>query len=215
MNDSNLPRIDRRTAIKWMLTASAGMALAPHLGLGQVVSAAAVTSGYGTDPNLLKTYQPGELWPLTFSPLQRQTAAVLCDVIIPADATSPAASSLGVHDFVDEWVSAPYPAQLADRPVILEGLDWLHTESQHRFGQSFANLILRQQKAICGDVCYEPAAKPEFKRAAIFFNRFRDLTAGGFYTTPEGMKDIRYTGNVALEKFDGPPAELIAKLGLA
>lgn len=215
MNEPLFPRLDRRTAIKWMITASAGLALAPQLNFGQTVSSAVDAKGYGTDPNLLKTYQPGELWPLTFTPLQRDTAATLCDVIIPADSQSPSASALGVHDFIDEWVSAPYPVQQADRPLILEGLDWLHGETQRRFGLSFTNAIQRQRTAICDEICYEPKAKPELKRAAAFFNRFRDLTAGGFYTTPEGMKDIRYVGNVPLVTFDGPPPELIAKLGLA
>ena len=58
-------------------------------------------------------------------------------------------------------------------------------------------------------------ATPEFQPAARFFKRFRDLTAGGFYTTPEGMKDIGYTGNVPLPEFAGPPPEVLAKLGLA
>jgi hypothetical protein len=215
MNDSTLPRIDRRTAIKWMLTASASIALAPHLTLAQTVSGWTNVGGYGTDPDLLKTYKPGDVWPLTFTALQRETAAALCDVIIPADAQSPSASSLNVHDFVDEWVSAPYPAQQADRALIMNGLDWIEAEARRRFEISFSNLIGRQKTAICDDICYEPNAKPEYKQAAMFFNRFRDLTAGGFYTTPEGMKDIRYIGNVPLAKFDGPPAELIAKLGLA
>jgi hypothetical protein len=29
------------------------------------------------------------------------------------------------------------------------------------------------------------------------------------------MKDIGYVGNVALEKFEGPPPEVLKKLGLA
>ena len=172
-------------------------------------------NGYGTDPNLLKTYNPGDIWPLTFNSEQRQTAAALCDVIIPADGKSPSASAVGVHDFVDEWISAPYPANVDDRKVILEGLTWIEAESQKRFGQRFVNTIGRQKTAICDDICYEPKAKPEFKTAAKFFARFRNVTAGGFYTTPEGMKDIGYIGNVPLEKFEGPPPELIKKLGLA
>ena len=56
---------------------------------------------------------------------------------------------------------------------------------------------------------------PQFADAAKFFAKFRDLTAGGFYTTPVGMKDIGYTGNVPLEKFDGPPLEALKKAGLA
>jgi len=43
---------------------------------------------------------------------------------------------------------------------------------------------------------------------------FRDLAAGGYYTTPEGMKDLSYTGNVALSAFAGPPPEVLKALGL-
>ncbi len=58
-----------------------------------------VAKPYGTDPNLVRVYKPGDLWPLTFTSAQRATAAVLCDLIIPADAKSPSASSVGVVDF--------------------------------------------------------------------------------------------------------------------
>jgi len=40
------------------------------------------------------------------------------------------------------------------------------------------------------------------------------LTAGGFYTTPAGRKDLDYVGNVPLTRFDGPPAALLVALGL-
>ncbi|HWA86188.1 MAG TPA: gluconate 2-dehydrogenase subunit 3 family protein [Opitutus sp.] len=215
MNTPDLPRIDRRTAVKWMLTAYAGATLAPRLSFGAEAGATAIEAkGYGTDPDLLKTYKPGDLWPLTFTDAQRRTSAALCDIIIPADEHSPAASAVGVPDFIDEWISAPYPEQQTDRPVILDGLAWIDAESQRRFGVDFAAAVHRQQAAICDDVCDEPAAKPELKQAAKFFARFRDLTSGGFYTTPEGMKDLGYIGNVPLATFDGPPAELIKKMGL-
>ena len=51
--------------------------------------------------------------------------------------------------------------------------------------------------------------------AARFFARYRDLTAGGFYTTPEGMKDIGYTGNVQLASYPGPSPAALKQLGLA
>ena len=65
----------------------------------------------------MKVYAAGELWPLTLTKEQRATATALCDLIIPADDTSPAASSVGVVDFIDEWISAPYPehARIARR----------------------------------------------------------------------------------------------------
>jgi hypothetical protein len=216
MNPLELPRIDRRTAIKWIATASATLALAPHWSSAADEGTAVVyANGYGTDPDLIKTYNPGELWPLTLTPEQRQTVIALCDTIIPADAKSPSASAVGVHDFIDEWISAPYPGNVADRKIILDGLTWIEAESQKRFGLTFSNTISRQKRDICDAVCFEEKAAPEYKSAARFFARFRNLTAGGFYTTPQGMKDIGYIGNVPLDKFEGPPPELIKKLGLA
>jgi hypothetical protein len=133
---------------------------------------------------------------------------------MPADEKSPAASDVGVPDFVDEWVSAPYPAQLADRKVILEGLAWLDAESNRRFGMDFAGGGRREMTAICDDICDESSAAPEFKVAARFFDRFRSVTAGGYYTSPEGTKDIGYVGNVPSATFDGPPQDLLQKLGI-
>src|ERR1700744_5216533 len=106
--------MDRRTTLKWMLAfvaATPEMHGAAYAGADSVAVHPASGPGYGTDPNLLEVYKPGELWPLTFTARQRRTAKVLCDLIIPADATSPSASEVGVVDFLDEWISAPYVVQ--------------------------------------------------------------------------------------------------------
>ena len=229
MNSPLSPRPDRRTAIKWMLTAAASTTMLGRVGHAATsqtespahpASTAATTApvtaaGYGTDPDLVKTYKPGDVWPLTMTDAQRATAAALCAVIIPADASSPSAADLHVHDFIDEWVSAPYPDQARDRPVILDGLVWIDVESQRRFSKNFAVLSEMEKTALCDDICFTEKAAPQFKHGAKFFARFRDLTAGGFYTTPQGMKDIGYTGNMPLATFDGPPAAVLQKLGLA
>src|SRR5882724_6091114 len=199
----HLRRITRRESIKWVVAASATASLLITRGFG----ASGAVRGYGQDPKLLETYKPGDLWPLTFTKDQRRTAGVLCDVIIPADDKSPSATQLSVHDFIDEWISAPYPRQQEDRKAILDGLSWLDGESKKRFKKAFLDLTDDQRRQICDEICFEQKAKPAFKKAAQFFARFRDLTAGGFYTTPEGMKDIQYLGNVPLTKFDGPPPE--------
>ncbi len=117
-------------------------------------------------------------------------------------------------DFLDEWVSAPYPDQQQDRALILEGLLWMDAEASRRFAKQFADLDESSQHAICDDVCYEKSARPQFAGAAKFFARYRDLTAGGFYTSPEGRKDLGYIGNVPLPKFSGPPPEVLRKVGL-
>jgi hypothetical protein len=214
--------MDRRTSLKWMLAASTMPMLtqrafaqsATALAQPKAADALGFAGGYGTDPDLVKNYHPGDAWPLTFSQDQRRAATTLCDLIIPADEVSPSASSVGVVDFLDEWVSAPYPRQREDRDTLLPGLEWLDEESMRRAGNVFADAGPVLQHAICSDICFEAAVAPQFQQAARFFACFRDLTAGGFYTTPVGMKDIGYIGNVPRSEFPGPPLALLTELGL-
>ncbi|HEX6636920.1 MAG TPA: gluconate 2-dehydrogenase subunit 3 family protein [Steroidobacteraceae bacterium] len=210
--------MDRRTTLKWMFAAAATV---PALQVSFAADAGALArdvaadqKGYGTDPELMKEWKAGGPWPLTLTAAGRETTRALCDLIIPADDHSPAASAVGVVDFIDEWVSAPYPQQRGDRDVVLAGLRWIDDESQKRFGKGFAVVSDAQRAQIADDICSPGKARPEFEKAAKFFSRFRDLTAGGFYTTPVGMKDIGYRGNTPLAKFDGPPLEALKKAGL-
>jgi hypothetical protein len=214
MNAPEVPRMDRRTAITWMMTAAASMAVMDQIASG-ATPVAIKAKGYGMDPDLLKGYKPGDVWPLTFTPPQRRAAVALCDVMIPADEKSPKASDVGVPDFIDEWISSPYPGQTGDRKIVTEGLAWIDTEAEKRFQRAFADLTLAQQTAICDDICNPATAKPGHRGAVPFFKRFRDLTAGGYYTTPQGMRDIGYVGNVAMSSFEGPTPEVLRHIGLA
>jgi hypothetical protein len=202
--------MDRRTSIKWVLAASAAWPLSAQRAAR--ADSTPTARGYGTDPNLLAVYHPGQLWPLTFTAPQRQLAGLLADIIIPADEHSPSASSAGVVEFIDEWVSAPYPASQRDRPIVLDGFTWLNDEAARRFGKGFSDLAATEQRNICDDICYESSS--QWRDAARFFALYRDLTAGGFYSTPVGRKDLGYIGNVPLASFDGPPPELLKKLNL-
>src|SRR5215216_221090 len=126
--------MDRRTSIKWMFAAAATMP-SVELSFGAESAArdvAAAQAGYGTDPDLTKEWKAGGPWPLTLNATAKLTVAALCDLIIPADKISPGASSVGVVDFIDEWISAPYPQQRADRALILPGLTWIESEAQAR-----------------------------------------------------------------------------------
>ena len=205
------PRLRRRDALKWITAAAASsLAFSPELRAG-----APAARGYGTDPDLQRAYAPGDVWPLTFSPAERAAAAALCGLILPPDAEGPGAEAVGVHDFIDEWISAPYPGHDADRKIITEGLAWLDTEARRRWGSEFVRGTPAQRTALAEDICDATSAKPEHRAGARFFQRFRDLAAGGYFTTPEGMKDLGYTGNYAMEAFTGPPPEVLRRLGLA
>jgi Gluconate 2-dehydrogenase subunit 3 len=206
--------IDRRTAIRWVLAAGAAAHLPDVAFAGEPVPTAAAV-GYGKDPNLLKAHAAGDLWPLTLTNAQKRTTRVLCDLIIPADESSPAASAVAVPEFIDEWISAPYPDCRRDREMILPGLAWLDAEAQRRYRNDFAALNREQAHRICDDIGNGSQAQAQFAEGVTFFNRFRELTALGYYTTPIGMKALGYTGNEALAKFDGPPPEVLKRVGLA
>jgi len=210
-------RLPRRTVIKWFVAVAATL----QLGDAQVFGAEPVPGvplitpdGYGGDPLLNRNHNPGDLWPLTLTPAQRAAATALADVILPADSLGPAASQLRCVDFLDEWISAPYPAQLRDRDIVLPGLDWLDEEARRRFGDVFSALTLPQQQAICDDICFQPRARDEFQAGARFFSRFRSLAAAAYYATPEGWEAIGYVGNQPSLTYDGPPEEVLARLGV-
>ncbi|MBV8853561.1 MAG: gluconate 2-dehydrogenase subunit 3 family protein [Sinobacteraceae bacterium] len=216
--------MDRRTTIKWVLAASvagpavarSAFAVAPVTAPvgARVDHAPNAVSGYGTDPKLLASYHAGDFWPLTLTAPQRTLATTLCDLILPADEHSPAASAVGVVDFIDEWISAPYPGYQADRKTVLQGFEWLDGAASHHGAASFAQLPEREQHAICDQICDVARAAPAQADAAHFFALYRNLTAGGFYSTPAGRKDVRYIGNVALPDFPPPPHDLLQKLQL-
>jgi len=210
--------LDRRTTLKWVLAASAAWPLI-RSGAARANPAPAPAgvdpNGYGSDPDLSKNYRPGEPWPLTLTAEQRRLSGIVSDLIIPADDRSPSASAMGVVDFIDEWVSAPYPDFQRDRGIVLGGFEWLDEEAQRRFGKAFTSLDATGQHAICDDICDESRAARALQEPARFFARYRDLTAGGFYSSPVGRKDLGYIGNVPLASFDGAPPALLEKLGLA
>jgi hypothetical protein len=217
----------RRDALKTMAIGAASVPVASALGRRtlplaatadapgadgeEVLAAAPHTGPRGTpsDPDLL---HPKRDWPRKLSKAEMVTLTVLCDVIIPADAKSPAASAVGVPAWINEYAS--HPNNERDLVRIRGGLAWMDAESRKRFGKSFAKASDAERTQICDDICYLPNAKPGFRAAARFFDQVRDLSASWFYSSDAGMKDLQYIGNVALPRFDGPPPEVLKHLGL-
>jgi hypothetical protein len=209
-------RLDRRQALSWLAVAAVGLTAAGRLPLGAAEPADRPHGKrIGSDPVLNRTYVPGELWPLSFSPAQQAAAAALADLILPPETGGKKPSELGVPAFVDEWVSSYYDETLKDRPIILAGLTWLDAEANRRHGAVFAKLTLAQQAGIADDICGVTPVKKEHKPGQDFFKRFRHLAAGGYYTTPQGMRELGYVGNTPSANFDGPTPEALKHLGLA
>ncbi|HWY74350.1 MAG TPA: gluconate 2-dehydrogenase subunit 3 family protein [Verrucomicrobiae bacterium] len=201
-------RIGRRAALKWV---GAALVAYPMLDWKTFGASGPAINRTLSDPDLL---HPGKLWDRVLTKEQLRAVTALCDVIIPKDEHSPSASHVGVPDFIDEWVSAPYETHQADQKQIVEGFAWLDSEAKKRFDKNFCDATDEQKTKICDDICYAPKAAPEFKTAAAFFAKMRDLTATGFYTTREGMVDLKYKGNIPLATFNGPPKAVLEYLKL-
>ena len=119
-------KIDRRTALAWVGVVGAATAVGAGVVVyGPKMGGQRITRGYGTDPKLTKPEKAP--WSRIMIDVQLQTAAILADFILPASGAAPSASALGVPDFIDEWVSAPYPDQVKDRAVVLNGLNALRS----------------------------------------------------------------------------------------
>jgi hypothetical protein len=200
-------KIDRRTALAWIGVVGAAAAVGAGVVVyGPRMGGERITRGYGTDPKLTKP--EAAPWSRIMIPGQLQTAAILADFILPATATAPSASAVGVPDFIDEWVSAPYPDQVKDMPVIMNGLNVLGGKVLKASAAERAAALA----ALPGST--DPAPK-------AFWKKFRHLTIGSYYTTEAGFKDIGYIGNVARTSDPGPSAEVkavlereLSKLGL-
>ena len=173
--------------------------------------AAISENGYGTDPNMISPTAP---WPRTLSAAQLDQVAVLSDIICPRDERGPSATEVGVPDVIDEWVSAPYSSQHRDRVQILNGLQWLDEEAGRRFGSPFVAASDAQQIEIIEESAYRDRRDiPEFEHAVQFFARRRRLVFGGYFTSPEGVADIGYIGNVPIAgDYPGPTDEAMAHL---
>jgi len=222
-------RVDRRTTLKWLAAAmaAANAGCGPDSGdgvppAGKLLGTAGTPggAGYGVDP---KVVEPSVPWTLTMTEPQLEVASALCDLILPADDTSPAASALGVPDFINEWISAPYPQQQRDRELVLGGLEWLEGQSRARFGRGFAAASEADQMMLADELAWPERGASPPPEMIEFFRRFRFVAVGAYFSTSDGHAYVGYVGNVAIAgEYPGPSEEamqhlegVLEKLGLS
>jgi hypothetical protein len=110
-------------------------------------------------------------------------------------------------------VSAPYATQQADREKILAGLEWLEGQSRSQFGSGFAAATPDEREQLVDTIAAPQAEASTLSPQAEFFDRFRYLAVGAYYTTEAGIGDIGYVGNVAISgEYPGPGDEALAHL---
>jgi hypothetical protein len=148
--------------------------------------------------------------PKFFTPAEFRTARILADMIIPRDERSGSASDAGVLEFMD--------FTMIDRPNsqkwMRTGLAWIDAQSNTRFGKAFADATESQREAILNDIAWPSRATPAMADGVSFFNRFRDMTASGFWSSQVGVKDLKYIGNTFAPDWNGCPPAALKKLGV-
>ena len=152
--------------------------------------------------------------PMFFTTHEWATVRLLVDYIIPRDERSGSATEAKVPEYMD-FLLSDKEASAGMKTAMRGGLAWLDSECEHRFSKTFVGATDAQRRQVLDDIAWPKRAKPEMHHGVVFFSRFRDLTASGFYSTQMGWQDVQYKGNVALPAWNGCPPEALAKLGVS
>ena len=152
--------------------------------------------------------------PSFFAPHEWATVRLLVDYIIPRDERSGSATDAKVPEFIDFLMSDKESSE-AMKTAMRGGLAWIDNECQHRFNKSFVGATDAQRRQVLDDIAWPARARPELSHGVLFFSRFRDLTASGFFSSQMGWKDVRYEGNVAVPVWNGCPPAALAKLDVS
>lgn len=161
----------------------------------------------------LESEQQPSYTPRFFTPAEWRTVRVLVDYIIPKDDRSGSATDAKVPEFMD-WLLADREASESSKVSMRGGLRWLDNEARDRFSTSFVGANDAQRRAILDDIAWPAKAPPHMTQGVAFFNRMRDFTASGFFSSAMGWQDVQYIGNVSLPSWDGCPQPALDKLNV-
>ena len=144
-----------------------------------------------------------------FDEHEMKTISILADIIIPKDGTSGSATDAGVPAFI-EFIVKDMPHH---QTPMRGGLKWLDLQCMKRFNADFASCTSQQQIEMVDEIAYPEKAKPELQQGVAFFNKMRDLTACGFFSSEIGIKDLGYAGNKP-NQWDGVPQDVLDQYGV-
>ena len=169
----------------------------------------------------------GAYRPKLFKPHEYRTIQRLAALIIPADEHSGSAVDAGAPEFIDLLCSQN--PELAD--IYTGGLLWLEAQMRQQHAASFLEATEQQQTSLLDRLVEE--GDPETMEGARatrygasedyqgfsdyrvhpvsdlapgvrFFEWLRKMTVDAFYTSPIGIRDVGYQGNLAVGKYEVP-----------
>jgi hypothetical protein len=165
---------------------------------------------------LVLSQAPQQFTPKFFTPDEWRALNVLVDLIIPRDATSGSATDARVPEFIDFMLTdTEQNISQGTLTAWRTGLAWMDEESNRRFSSTFVGASDAQRRQILDDIAFPARARPGMMPGVNFFNRARNMTAAGFFSTEMGWRDIGYIGNTAIAQWTGCPQPALAKLGVS
>jgi len=148
--------------------------------------------------------------PTNFTPDEWRLVRLLVDYVIPRDSRSGSATDAGVPEFMD-FILGEYRS---NQTWMRDGLAWMNAECRRRFNAGFISCTDVQRREVLDAIAYPRRAAESVRPGVEFFNRFRNLTASGFWTSRIGITDLGYTGNRPVAKWEGTPPEVQRWLGI-
>jgi len=133
---------------------------------------------------------------------------ILVDYVIPRDARSGSATQAGVPQFMD-FVLTEYPG---NRTWMKDGLAWTNAECRRRFQQGFLSCTEAQHRELLDAIAYPKRARAQDRPGVEFFNRLRNLTSSGFWSSRMGIADLGYVGNRPVAEWVGTPQNVLTWL---
>ena len=207
--------MDRRKSLKALaLGTIGGVALLDGCKPGDAKKVAAnksVADGFTLDrqPEELARYDK-VISETFFTENEMVVITLLADIIIPKDEVSGSASEAKVPEFI-EFIVKDMPDH---QTPMRGGLRWLEIYTFKKFNKSFKDCSPEQRISIVDEIAYPKKAKKEVAQGVAFFNKMRDLTVTGFYTTQMGGEDLGYVGNRP-NQWNGVPDDVLKQYNIA
>ncbi|HEV3276318.1 MAG TPA: gluconate 2-dehydrogenase subunit 3 family protein [Terriglobia bacterium] len=188
----------RRSVLKTIGLGAGAMTALPVIGSGSVRPEAARQAAPAA-----AVQAPGaeaEWKPLFFDEHQNQTVVVLTELIMPATET-PGAKEAQVNRLIDLTLNE------SEKDVtsgFIEGLAWLDGRSLSRHGKPFVDLSPEQQTAMLDPLADPANHNPEDQPGVRFFERIKNYTIFGYYTSRIGLdQELQYGGDDYHTEFPG------------
>lgn len=219
MNDAtekaaDAPRsLSRREALAGLVAVPAGLLLTPDA--IERASAHAHEALQGTPqqgaatPPAQQPARPAYV-PKNFTTDEWRLVRLLVNYVIPADGRSGSATAAGVPEFMD-FILGEYAS---NRQWMKDGLAWMNAECRRRHDKGFVSCNDAERREVLDAIAWPRKAAPEMRAGVEFFNRFRNMTASGFFSSKMGVTDLGYVGNRPVAKWEGTPAHVMTKFGL-